>query len=620
MIKVDKYNGIGRWIGDKTMNKLDTFLISEEQPWVKLYNMDLPSTRGGLFYNTFAYPTKISPESIAIYIAAHTKPGDTVLDVFGGSGSTGIAALMCEHPTESMKKLAKKFNLQPEWGARNAVVYEIGKYGAFASQVMANPPEQKLFTKAVKQLLDSMEDELPNYNTKDPEGNWGVIRHVIYSDIILCSHCSKEFTYYVGMVRYDPLRIDGDGICPHCGHKGKASDFSYITEEIYDSLLDKLITKRKRVPVRVYGQTGRNKWVRDADETDIEQFKATEALEYPHQYEAQKIVWGELYRSGYHTGISHLHHFYTKRNFLVMHLLWEKAEIFEPKVRDAIRLLLLSYNSSHATLMTRVVVKKNSKDFVLTSAQSGVLYISSLPVEKNILTGVRRKLKSFEDAFTYLNRCSGHIDVINKSSQQLTQPDESIDYVFTDPPFGDFIPYAEVNQINELWIGEPTNRADEIIISQSQKKDVPCYQKMMTEVFSEMKRVLKDEAFATVVFHSSKAVVWNALCSAYSDAGFSVAATTSLDKSQASFKQVVSEGSVQGDPLILLSKGKGIHSSLHSQAILDEVIENDNSDTAKNERQIYAKYIGKCLQLGIAVEFDAKTAYDYIARKMEAVK
>jgi len=72
--------------------------------------------------------------------------------------------------------------------------------------------------------------------------------------------------------------------------------------------------------------------------------------------------------------------------------------------------------------------------------------------------------------------------------------------------------------------------------------------------------------------------------------------------------------------LILLSKGKSIHSSLHSQAILDEVIENDNSDTAKNERQIYAKYIGKCLQLGIAVEFDAKTAYDYIVRKMEAVK
>ena len=58
----------------------------------KLYSKDLPSTRTGLFYNTFSYPTKISPESIAVYIAAHTKPGDTVLihleerfNRFGGS-------------------------------------------------------------------------------------------------------------------------------------------------------------------------------------------------------------------------------------------------------------------------------------------------------------------------------------------------------------------------------------------------------------------------------------------------------------------------------------------------------------------------------------------------------
>lgn len=602
------------------MNKHDPFCVSEEQSLKKLYSMDLPSTRGGLFYNTFAYPTKISPESIAIYIAAHTKPGDTVLDVFGGSGSTGVAALMCEHPTESMKILAEKLNLQLKWGRRNAVIYEIGKYGAFASQVMANPPDQELFAKEVKKLLDSMEDELPNYDTRDAVGNKGVIRHIIYSDMVLCTQCGKEFTFYKGMVRSDPLRIDGDGVCPHCGHRGRASEFSYVTEVIYDHLLDKLITRRKRVPVKVYGQTGQNKWVREADAVDLDQCKAIEALEYPHQYDAQEIVWGELHRSGYHTGISHLHHFYTKRNFLVMHLLWEKAGLLEPSVRDAVRLLLLSYNASHATLMTRVVVKKNSKDFVITSAQSGVLYVSSLPVEKNILTGVKRKLKSFQEAFAYLNRCSGHIKVINKSSQHLIQPAESIDYVFTDPPFGDFIPYAEVNQINELWIGEQTNRMDEIIISQSQNKDIPCYQKMMTDVFCEMKRVLKDGAYATVVFHASKAVIWNALCSAYSDAGFFVEAATSLDKSQGSFKQVVSDGSVQGDPLFLLSKGKGIRSSLLSKAILDEVIENEYSDTTKNERQVYAKYVGKCVMLGIDVEYDAKTAYEYIAQKVEADK
>ena len=143
---------------------------------------------------------------------------------------------------------------------------------------------------------------------------------------------------------------------------------------------------------------------------------------------------------------------------------------------------------------------------------------------------------------------------------------------------------------------------------------------MMTEVFTEIRRVLKDDGYATVVFHSSKASVWNALCSAFTEAGFVVNAATSLNKSQASFKQVVSEGSVQGDALILLSKGKGNILYSDSQALLNEVIENNISNTSTNERQIYTDYVRQCLKRGIAVEFDAKTAYDYIERKLEAVK
>jgi len=587
---------------------------------MNLYTTALPSSRTGMFYNTFSYPTKISPETIAVYIAAHTKPGDTVLDVFGGSGSTGLAALMCEHPTDSMITLASKLNLQPTWGARNAVVYELGKFGAFASSVMANPPKHKAFSKSVKQLLKDTEAELNGiYDTVDTNGTKGVIRHIIYSDVVNCPKCKVEFTYYVGMVRHNPLSIDGNGVCPHCGHTDKSANFPYIFETTHDGLLNIQTMRRKRIPVRIYGQTGTDKWIRDANGVDIQLFEAAEAADYPPCCEAKEIEWGELYRSGYHAGITHLHHFYTKRNYTVMSCLWEKSKEYTPELRDAIRLLLLSYNASHATLMTRVVVKKNSKDFVLTGAQSGVLYISSLPVEKNIFSGIVRKLRYFEEAFDYLEKCSGQTRVINASSQHLNLPDKSIDYIFTDPPFGDFIPYAEVNQINELWLGEPTNRDGEIIISPSQNKTISTYQVMMTEVFTEMRRVLKDNSNATVVFHSSKAAVWNALCAAYSDAGFAVEAAASLEKSQASFKQVVSEGSVQGDPLILLSKGNGIKSVTPSQTVLDEVIADEARGTICNERKVYASYIGKCLERGIAVEFDAKVAYSYIAKKAEAL-
>jgi len=269
--------------------------------------------------------------------------------------------------------------------------------------------------------------------------------------------------------------------------------------------------------------------------------------------------------------------------------------------------------------MTRVVVKKNSKDFVLTGAQSGVLYISSLPVEKNIVEGIKRKRSKFEEAFDFLDNCNGRIEVFNKSSRHLDQAEQSVDYIFTDPPFGDFIPYAEVNQINELWLGEPTNRDEEIIISQSQNKEVEQYQEMMTDVFIEMNRVLKSDSYATVVFHSSKAAVWNALCMAYTESGFNVSDTASLDKNQASFKQVVSEGSVQGDPLILLSKGTRKISVRDSRIVLDEAIAGENIASRFDERRIYADYISKCLKLGIKVDYDAKAAYSYIAQKSGAM-
>src|SRR4029077_10004734 len=90
-----------------------------------LYQEPLPSERTGALYNAFPYPTKISPEAIALFIAAHTKPGDTVFDGFAGSGTTGLAALLCENPPASLRARAKCLGLNVRWGARNAVLYEL---------------------------------------------------------------------------------------------------------------------------------------------------------------------------------------------------------------------------------------------------------------------------------------------------------------------------------------------------------------------------------------------------------------------------------------------------------------------------------------------------------------
>ena len=215
-----------------------------------------------------------------------------------------------------------------------------------------------------------------------------------------------------------------------------------------------------------------------------------------------------------------------------------------------------------------------------------------------ILTRLRREPGLLEG-------CTGTVTVHNHSSARMAEGDGSIDFAFTDPPFGDFIPYAEVNQINELWLDRVTDRTGEVIISASQHKDLTTYQQMLTQVFGEVYRVLKPQRCACVVFHAAKAAVWRAFKGAVDGAGFHIAQTNILDKTQSSFKQTVSEGSVQGDPLFLLQKGgEAPQRPVSDQAVLRRLMEENAENPAFDRRRCYSTYVYTCLELGAAIQRD----------------
>ena len=576
---------------------------------IKIFEKPLPSTRSGAFFNAFSYPTKISPESIAVYIASITKPGDIVLDTFSGSGSTGIAALLCEKPTDRMLSIAEELGVSPVWGVRNAIGYEIGTYGGFAAKTITNRLKEKDFKKSVNNFVKKAEEKLGKYyKAIDPDGKEGYIRHVIWTEVLICSCCKKEISYFGVGVERNPVKFNKSVKCPYCGKMSNVNEMDFAVEEYSDFVLRQTRKRKKRIPAWIYGCTDGKNWDRAVQQDDIKLIKDMDVD--ASSITPKKIKWGELHRKGYHYGIDYLHQFYTERNFIVMNQLWEMTNDYDDKVRDALRLMLLSYNASHCTLMTRVVAKKASKDFVLTGAQSGVLYISKLPVEKNILLGLRRKAKPIAEAYKLLQDCKGHFEVRNQSSQHLIEENESIDMVFTDPPFGDFIPYAEVNQINELWLDNVTNRVDEIIISESQNKSLDDYKEMLTEVCSEIRRVMKHTASAVVVFHAAKAEIWQAFENVISDSSLEVWQTNILDKEQASFKQVVSNDSVQGDPMLLLKKASFNRKELdENNDVIFKIIEEHMSDTEFDERRIYSLYVNECLKNSIKVSYDAKDAY-----------
>jgi hypothetical protein len=243
--------------------------------------------------------------------------------------------------------------------------------------------------------------------------------------------------------------------------------------------------------------------------------------------------------------------------------------------------------------------------------------VSGLPVEKNILAGVLRKVKPLRESFALVAGSKSTVIVRNQSSTELKEASESVDYVFTDPPFADFIPYSEINQVNELWLGQRTDSKSEAIMSTAQGKSLDDYRDLMAAVFGEISRVLKPQGMSTVVFHAAKANVWSALQVAYRSAGLEVAATSVLDKLQASFKQVVSTVSVKGDPLLLLTKGKATAASAKqtSPALMNEIFEIAKAASDQSEREptrLYARYVNRCLQAGASVELNADQFYSVV--------
>jgi|JI10StandDraft_1071094.scaffolds.fasta_scaffold16946_9 16S rRNA G966 N2-methylase RsmD len=579
-----------------------------------LYSSPLAAARTGALYNAFSYPTKISAESVALFIACHTEPGDHVLDVFGGSGTTGIAALLCERPTARMLALAAERGMNPRWGARHATVYELSEIGTLLSRVMTHAPEPQAFAAAAGRLVAAAAKVEPSlYDSKGPDGQDGVVRQIIWSDVVECPRCGTQTTYADTRVRYGPLRFD-DRFTGSCGHTGSPDDWTRVLERVVDPWTGEVHERRRRVPWKVYGKSATGNWNREATDEDAVAEAEALARDLPAAAPIVPLRWGDLHRSGYHQGMTHLHHLYTARNFRALATLWQLIEDEPEELREALRLLVLSYNAAHSTLMTRVVLKKNSKDFVVTGAQSGVMYVSGLPVEKNVFVGVQRKIKTFAAAFELLHGLAGEATIVTGSSTNVHLPDESIDYVFTDPPFGGYIPYSEINQLNELWLGQTTRIDDEAIISPSQGKGVGEYQALLTSVFSEVARVMKPTADATLVFHSSHASVWQALTASLADAGLVVTAASILDKTQASFKQVNGHVAVSGDPLLRVRKRAletpaPVAITMHELALAELGHSDRLPATARQEQHRYSELVGAALVGGVPITMDARVVY-----------
>lgn len=228
----------------------------------------------------------------------------------------------------------------------------------------------------------------------------------------------------------------------------------------------------------------------------------------------------------------------------------------------------------------------------------------------------------------------GHIISTQDAGHLLHIPDSSVDYIFTDPPFGHNFNYSELNFFWEGMLGVVTNQQAEAIISVSQGKGIDEYRELMERTFSEYYRILKPGRWLTVEFSNTKASVWNAIQFALERSGFVVANVASLDKKQHSFKAVMTPTAVKQDLVISAYKpNHGLEERFKLEAGTEEgvwdfvrthmrqlpvFVSKDGQAEAIAERQNYLLFdrmVAFHVQRGVTVPLSAVEFYDGLAQR-----
>jgi adenine-specific DNA methylase len=185
-----------------------------------------------------------------------------------------------------------------------------------------------------------------------------------------------------------------------------------------------------------------------------------------------------------------------------------------------------------------------------------VYYVASQHSECSPWYILDGKLKRLGGSFKRHFAGSETVAVTTGSGALLPIPNESVDYIFTDPPFGENIYYADLNFLVESWHKVFTDSKPEAIVDQAKDKKLLNYEHLMQVCLKNFYDVLKPGRWMTMVFHNSSNAVWAAIQEALTGAGFVVADVRTLDKQQGSYRQVTSTA-VKQDLVISAYKPNG---------------------------------------------------------------
>lgn len=536
---------------------------------VEPYTADVSEGKEDPIYNAHSYHTKVPPKAIMRYILHYTKPGDIIFDGFCGSGMTGVASLMCDSPeTELQHEFEKDIN-NIQWGSRYCILNDISPIASFISKnynlIGTNNKANEIIDEAIRTAENVSKEVNWVYKTQhclngevqtdiSNKPILGEINYTIWSDVLVCPNCNGDIIFWDNAVDEIQREVKDEFKCEKCNAIVTKSqcERKYIT--YYDSNLDKSFNMAKQVPVVINYTVGKKRYNKKPDYNDLKLIEDIENKKIDAWIPMVEVPFGDNTNQPIRShGLMYSHHYYTRRNLFVLSKIYEYINQSQYSNEllyffTAIRML--------SSKNTKVQINKYFKNGQFFSYVTGTLYIPSINIEGNVISSFRNRIKTVSKLYQKVKN-NNKIIVTNQSATQLANiPANGVDYIFTDPPFGNNLMYSELNFLWESWLKVYTNNKNEAIMNKSQKKGLNQYQELMEKCFVENYRILKPGRWMTVEFHNSQNSVWNAIQEAILKAGFVIANVKTLDKKQGSFKQVTTTTAVKQDLIISAYKPK----------------------------------------------------------------
>ncbi|MGC8622073.1 MAG: DNA methyltransferase, partial [Caldisphaera sp.] len=420
---------------------------------------------------------------VAEYIKHYSKEGDIVLDPFSGSGVTGIEAVRLNR-----KGINIDLNPIASFIARNtAVEINLNKYEETLDKIKDIKKEiNKLYavkcdacggthvlTHTIYETSNNIERPI-KIQYFCPKTNKSYSREPNKEDLKLIANIEENFEDIVKKQKlwYPKIKFVYDNGKPFLQLRhGLISNPS----------IDMLFTKRNLLALAMIF-----KQINDLPENTKEEKIIKELYKFTFTSavaQASKMVWVIDKRAGKKVNEevgSWTHHFY-----------WNPTKYYE-------------VNAWNCFIERFDKIKRGKKESNNLHAKITDNFKDLIENDKNLMIKTASVL-NLTDEYQ-----------INKS----IIPPNSIDYVFTDPPYGNSIQYYELSYLWESWLGLKEDGGEEIIINKNQGKNLEVYQNLLLRAFKEVYKVLKPNRYLTVTFHNTKIEIRNALIRNVVLAGF----------------------------------------------------------------------------------------------------